>query len=313
MLDTLEIEKIRLPLPFRLNHVNCFLAKGEDGYTVMDTGLNQPKTADMWQEVLAGKTVNKLLITHLHPDHCGYAGQLQRETGATAWMTKTDADALELIWQEESLAILTKEYERAGMPKSIVSEIIRLRGNLPPAVTPLPKVTHHIQEGESVKLGKGNFEVIFTPGHSDGLICLFDREKSVLLSTDHILPRITPNISYWFYGEENPLQLFQDSLEKVRNLQAGYVIPSHGEPFEDANARIDAIWDHHEERLAFVLDRVKSTKTAFAMCREMFPRDLSDYDYQFAIGETIAHLEYLRAKGMLSRELYQGKWAYMLT
>jgi len=56
------------------------------------------------------------------------------------------------------------------------------------------------------------YEVIFTPGHSDGLICLYNKEKNVLFSTDHILPRITPNISYWFYGEKNPLQSFQNAL-----------------------------------------------------------------------------------------------------
>lgn len=312
MLDRLQIERIQLPLPFRLNHVNCFLAEGETGYTVMDTGLHHRKTADTWREVLQDKQVKRLLLTHLHPDHCGYAGQLQRETGAAAWMTETDALALHQIWQEKALAILAKDYVQAALPEAIASEIIEMTGEFPPAVMPLPEIHHYLQEGESIELGKGVFEVVFTPGHSDGLICLYDRKNSVLFSTDHILPNITPNISYWFYGEKNPLQSFQDSLEKVKKLDAGYVIPSHGEPFENANARIDALWRHHEERLAFVLEKARGGKTVFAMCREMFPRELSPYDYQFAIGETIAHLEYLRNKQLLQCELYQGVWVYSL-
>ena len=76
--------------------------------------------------------------------------------------------------------------------------------------------------------GKYEYEVIFTPGHSDGLITLYNKENSVLFSTDHILPRISPNISYWFRGISNPLEAFFTSLKKIQKLDVEYVIPSHG-------------------------------------------------------------------------------------
>src|SRR5690606_39125613 len=103
--------------------------------------------------------------------------------------------------------------------------------------------------GEYVQIGKLTFEVIFTPGHSDGLVTFFNKDNSVLFSTDHILPKITPNISYWFHGDPNPLQSYFHSLEKIERLDVNYVIPSHGKPFYGANQRIAELKAHHDERL----------------------------------------------------------------
>src|SRR5699024_2864087 len=131
-----------------------------------------------------------------------------------------------------------------------------------------------------------------------------------LLSTDHILPKITPNISYWFYSDNNPLQSFENSLKKIKELDADFVIPSHGKPFYGANARIDEIWNHHLERFSIVLDTLQQPATIFEVFEILFQRELSVHDYQFDIGETIAHLEYLRQKGECTRELENGKWIY---
>src|SRR5699024_7146153 len=124
-------------------------------------------------------------------------------------------------------------------------------------VMPRLRVDHLFSEGECVHFGKYTYEIIFTPGHSDGLICLYNKDQGVLFSTDHILPKITPNISYWFHGDPNPLQTYLQSLEKVKRLDAHYVIPSHGKPFYGANERIEEIVDHHEERLHETLEIIQ--------------------------------------------------------
>src|SRR5699024_731934 len=148
------------------------------------------------------------------------------------------------------------------------------------SMTPLPNVNHYLKEGQHIQIGEEIFEVIETPGHSAGLVCFYQREKSILFSTDHILPRITANIACWFYGAANPLQSFQDSLEKIKKLDVEHVIPSHGEAFTNANNRIDEIWHHHEDRLEVVMDFIKNGATVFEVCQKMFRRDLSTYDYQ---------------------------------
>src|SRR5699024_9202003 len=100
------------------------------------------------------------------------------------------------------------------------------------------------------------------------------------------------------------------SLNKIKQLDAEYVIPSHGEPFYGANHRIDEIWAHHLERFEITLQAIKEPATVFEVCDVLFTKQLSVYDYQFAIGETIAHLEYLRKKGECEREMQHGKWLY---
>ena len=310
MLTELGIEKVTIDLPFRLDHVNCFLAEGEKGYIVIDTGLNDKNARAIWNEKLDNKLVERIILTHLHPDHSGYAGVLQQQTNASVLMSETDAVALGSIWTEEALPRLVNDYKEVAVPEKLATSIVKMTEEFSPSVTPLPNVNCFLQDGERIQIGKYQYEIIFTPGHSEGLICFYNRDKNVLFSTDHILPKITPNISYWFYGEKNPLQSFENSLHKIKQLDAEVVIPSHGDPFYGANERINEIWNHHVERFAIILDSLKQPKSIFEVCEILFQRELSVYDYQFAIGETIAHLEYLREKGQCTRGLENGIWMY---
>src|SRR5690625_7094928 len=90
MLEELGIQRQTIPLPFRLNHVNCFIAEGEKGYILIDTGLNNKQTEKIWDGLLDKKQIDKILITHMHPDHYGFAGQLQKRTGAHLSMSKVE-------------------------------------------------------------------------------------------------------------------------------------------------------------------------------------------------------------------------------
>src|SRR5699024_5770989 len=253
--------------------------KGEEGYTIIDTGLHDKNAMRIWEQELKDKHVTSIILTHLHPDHTGYAGVLQEKTNANIWMSPTDASALQDMWQPGAVSQLKRDYELAAMPQEIAGSILEMTEKFPSSITPLPKVTNDLIEGQQLQIGKDWYEVIETPGHSAGLVCFYQPEKSILFSTDHILPRITPNISYWFYGEKNPLQSFQNSLEKIKKLDAEYVIPSHGDMFTNANQRINEIWHHHEGRLEVVLDVTKSGATIFEVCQQMFTRQLSVHDY----------------------------------
>lgn len=312
LLDKLGIKLIKLDLPFRLNHVNCFLAKGENGWIVIDTGLHNEQTVKRWNQELAGKNVSHIFITHYHPDHFGYAGGLQKKTGAKVCMSKVDSDMGLIAWRENFLNELSGHYQLAGIPVEIGNAMIENTREFVPRVTPYPFVSHYFREGEMVVIGKLEYEVIFTPGHSDGLFVFFNQEHKVLLSTDHILPKITPNISYCFHGDENPLKTYLKSLEKIRKLNAELVVPSHGQYFYNANKRINEIKAHHEERLAKALESLRSSKTVYQVCQDLFPFIKTIHETRFAIGETIAHLEYLRNKGECNRELVNGEYVYSL-
>lgn len=313
MLDTLGIEIITHKLPFRLNHVNCFLAEGEDGHLVIDAGLHNEETIALWDSVLQDKDVTDILITHYHPDHFGYAGALQQKHKARVFMSKVDADNSRSAWGDKLLNNLLTKYKQSGIPQNISTEMLENTKTFIPKVTPFPEINHYYEEYERFKIGKYEYEVIFTPGHSDGLVTFYNKDKNVLISTDHILPRITPNISYWFYGDQNPLKTYLQSLEKVRTLDAEYVIPSHGKPFYNANKRIDEIIQHHDERLDETLDKIKGNHTVHRICNALFQFELTVHETRFAIGETIAHLEYLRQKNELVRTEVDGVWHYELS
>lgn len=310
MLKQLGIERVTIELPFRLNHVNCFLAKNSDGYVVIDTGLHRDHTKKVWQEVLRNKKVKNIIVTHLHPDHSGYAGQLQKETNANVLMTKADRNSMDKIWSDQAIPKVREDFERAAVPEETIQGILNVIQTFRTHTNPFPNVNYYLEEGDKLEIGNGMYEVIRTPGHSAGLIVLYNKEANALLATDHILPHITPNISYWFYGEVNPLQSYENSLQKMKQYEAEFVIPSHGDPFYDANKRIDEIWNHHIERLEETLDYIKDGATVYEVCEKLFPQQLTFHEQQFAIGETISHLEYLRAKGECSRDLLNKQWIY---
>lgn len=310
MLESLEVTPIKIDLPFKLNHVHCFLAKGSDGWTIIDTGLHRNHTKDVWRKALLGKKVTNIVITHFHPDHFGYAGQLQVETGAQVFMTAVDAKKGKNTWGDENIEVLRMNYQRCGLPQSLIDGVMEQTGDLLQYVSPYPNVDGYLEEGDTIQFGKYEYEVIVTPGHSDGLINLFNKEKSVLFSTDHVLPRITPNISYWFEGDPNPLSTYLQSLKKIKKLDAEWVIPSHGAPFQFANKRIDEILYHHEQRLEEVISLTNSGITIYGASKKLFRRELTVHELRFAIGETLSHLEYLVYKGECRKETRNGKWYY---
>src|SRR5690625_3533722 len=129
MLEELGIQRQTIPLPFRLNHVNCFIAEGEKGYILIDTGLNNRQTEKIWDELLDKKQIDKILITHMHPDHYGFAGQLQKRTGAHLSMSKIDADTANFIWKENALPLLLEDYDKASVPEKIDRKSTRLNSS----------------------------------------------------------------------------------------------------------------------------------------------------------------------------------------
>ncbi|AOV07551.1 MBL fold metallo-hydrolase [Sporosarcina ureilytica] len=311
MLEKLGVIPIQVDLPFRLNHVNCFMAEGENGWTIIDAGLNNKETSRLWEEIIRDKHITDLYITHYHPDHYGHAGALQKKTGARVSMSKIDAENGRKAWTDEFINKIVGWYVASGISLKTAQQMVQNTADFKPLVTPAPTINHHIVEGEKVPFGNYEYEVIVTPGHADGMVCFYNAENQVLFSADHILPRITPNISYWFHGDSNPLKSYLASLEKVKQLNARFVIPSHGKPFYDANKRIEEIEKHHDDRLNETLAALSEKSTVNEIYKRLFQWELTIHETRFAIGETLAHLEYLRSTGDCTRELHDNKWIYM--
>lgn len=310
-----RIVRLSLPLPFPLKWVHSYLIKGENGYTAIDAGLNVPEIREVWDESLKElgleyKDIEKIILTHYHPDHYGLAGWLQEKTGAPVFMSEIDHLATKKYWTR-SLRYgekLRDFYIAHGMPAGEAEAMIPHMEQFAEWVEPHPEV-QYISEGERVRIGDDTYEAIWTPGHAEGHFCFYRAESKEIFAGDHLLPRITPNISYMPDGPANPLEQFLSSLRKMKQIPMDVAYPSHGPVFTEIQVRIVQLEEHHEERLIALSSQITAStpQNAYDLCQSMFgDKLLSTHQWRFAMSEVIAHILYLVSQGRIL-EAFDGK------
>jgi glyoxylase-like metal-dependent hydrolase (beta-lactamase superfamily II) len=161
--------------------------------------------------------------------------------------------------------------------------------------------------GEALKVGsRWNLEVIHTPGHTRGTICLFEKRSGLLFSGDHVLPTITPNVSLGPLYIGDPLGDYLESLGRVEELEARNILPSHEFVFSDLRGRAREIREHHANRLKNTLEILKNsaTQSAYEIATQLdwyAPWEkLNPGEKRAAVLETLAHVQYLKVRGSVS-------------
>jgi glyoxylase-like metal-dependent hydrolase (beta-lactamase superfamily II) len=175
-----------------------------------------------------------------------------------------------------------------------------------------------LEDEHRIGVGRREFRVVWTPGHTEGHICLHDPERRVLLSGDHVLDPISPNVSLSRGTGGNPLGDYLQSLRKVGALEADLVLPAHGEPFRGLARRVRELLEHHDEREREVLAALSrgartGTEVAFALPWTRRRRPLTELalgQQRMAIMETLAHLEELRSRDLVARDEREGVALY---
>ncbi len=300
---------ITLPMPFRLKHVHVFALVYDGRVSLFDTGMNTPETFATLEGSMKflGKSisdVDRIFITHFHTDHCGIAGRIKKISGASIAMSEMDAQRLHND-QKRGLDFdqVKKFYGEQGLKEEVIDSLLGLLSSFRKATIPF-KVDTSLGNRESQKVGDREFEVISVPGHTSGQVCFFFKREGILLSGDHILPEITPNLSPDPYNAAfRPLKSFLDSLGEVENLPVNKVYPAHGDPFSNLKVRVEEIREHHRERKSLVLESVKEgSKTTFQISLDIFGHDLPEFDQFLAVNETYAHLIELEKEGLIKQE-----------
>lgn len=306
-----DVHRVQIPVPFPLKFVNCYLVRGSDGWTVLDTGLQHGPCLNAWEEafsrlMIRAEDIVRIVVTHLHPDHLGLAGWLQRRSGAPVYMLDREVEKWEQIWTPVQGEAQVNWFVQHGMPGAQSLQLQALHRQGMDFITPIPDYIRTVSHGDALPVGDRQFTVIWTPGHSDGQMILHNPETGILFSADHVLPHISPNVSSFPFMDPNPLHSYVRSLAAIRDLPARVVLPGHGEPIPSLAVRVDELLEHHQHRLEKVRGLVNGRSSAWDVACRLFSTDLTPHQQRFAVGEAIAHLEYLVGTGRLARQEDQG-------
>jgi glyoxylase-like metal-dependent hydrolase (beta-lactamase superfamily II) len=314
---------IRMRLPFALDHINLWLLRDEidgvSGWTIVDCGIANDETRASWEQVFAtqleGMPVLRVIVTHMHPDHVGLSQWLCEKWNVPMWISMTDyLTAQWLSCKEGGAAVGSRagsggsadHFQRHGLTTPEDLEKIRGRSNYYSNMVPgVPRQYRRIIDGELISIGGRTWQVIMGYGHAPEHASLFCKELGVLISGDMLLPRISTNVSvYDADPDADPLGLYLDSIEKYLALpEDALVLPSHGKPFTGIRPRVAQLKAHHDDRLADTLGACEKPANAREIVPVLFKRELDIHQLTFAMGEAIAHLNYLLRRGRLHRQL----------
>ena len=300
------VHLVALPLPSSLGSVNVYLVRLSDGYLLIDCGMDTAPSFQALEQALTDlgigwKEIRQILLTHIHPDHMGLAPKVLALSGAQLLLHGLDKALLdELAAHETNLAWAGQVMSQWGTPAGLIDEITAAAGAVQKNFRRL-EPDHWLSGGERIATAIGDLEVLWTPGHSPGHVCLYHAGSRTLFAGDVILEHITPNIS-WRPGQDALAEYLQ-TLENLNRIEVDLILPSHGEPFSGHRAWIRQTIQHHEERCVSILACLaEGPRTAHSMVPHLWPRTLSPVHYRFAIFEVLAHLEYLERQGRVRRE-----------
>ena len=310
------VKWLRMALPFALNHINLWLLRdeidGSPGWSVVDCCISTDEGKAQWEQVFAGELeglpILRVIVTHMHPDHIGLAHWLCERWNVRLWISATDY-ALARIGTEGPTGFggdaAAAFFAAHGLndPDSVAQ--IKGRGSYFPKLVPtVPRQYRRLMDGDSLAIGGRHWTCISGYGHAPEHISLYCEELKVLIGGDMMLPRISTNVSvYEQEPEANALKQFLDSIDKFRALDAQTLtLPAHGKPFTGLYERIQQLHDHHQDRLAEVMQACSARACSAAdMLPVLFKRALDLHQTTFAMGEAIAHLHLLWFEGRLLR------------
>jgi glyoxylase-like metal-dependent hydrolase (beta-lactamase superfamily II) len=312
--DTMQVAPgvhwLRMPLPMALGHINLWLLEDGDGWTIVDTGVNVEEAEKVWAKTflktMGGKPVNRVIVTHLHPDHVGCAGMLCEKTGTDLWMTREEYLMCRILVADTGRMAPDEGnsfYSAAGFADDSLHHYQEMFGFFGKFVSPLPESYRRIVAGDEITIGQNRWRVVVGRGHSPEHACLYCEDQNLLISGDQLLPTISSNVSV--YPTEplaNPLHDWMTSLAELKNAidEDVLVFPAHGKPFRGAHERLDALITEHEDGLAKLYDRCAEPRRAIDAFPVLFKREINDGNLIMATGEAIAHLNYLLYQGRIS-------------
>lgn len=296
---------VRMPLPMRVEPVNCYVGRQPDGrLVIIDTGIDVG-AREAWSSVLdtldaAAQDVAAIVITHFHPDHIGASSTLADLTGAPVYASAITVAQTPGVWGpglDDYLQRMEAHLARNGMPAARIAEFEH-ESLLARAAVVVPDVIRPLVEDEPLEFGGATWTIIPTPGHADGHICLHAAEQGWLMAGDHLLERISPAVGKFPDHAVNPLGNYLSSLDRLDELEIELVFPGHGKPFTGAHARGVALKQHHSDRLEACLDAIDAgAASTWDVAQRVFGTHHDAMNERFTVTESLAHLALAQEQG----------------
>jgi glyoxylase-like metal-dependent hydrolase (beta-lactamase superfamily II) len=315
-----HVAAIRLPLPLEgLTSVNCYVVTGADRTVVVDPGWSAPETdaallAGLGQLGITPTDISGTLTTHHHWDHYTQAITWRREHGIPVLLGRGEASSIR-AWSTLDGAFPRQIglLEQAGAAE-MAREVAAIPVEPHERAMDFEMPSDWIDDGDELDLGGVTLRSIATPGHTRGHVCFEVVEERLLLTGDHVLPRITPSIAYEREPDRHSLITYLGSLRLVADLPEHRMLPAHGSVDGTAAARARELVRHHDERLDLIFGLLRSGRsTAYQVAsamtwtrRERALGDLDTLHRMTAVLEAAAHLVALEAQGVVALDRQDG-------
>lgn len=313
-----EVIRHEVPIAIRaLKTANIYEIRN-DRHILVDTGMSPASLDFLLERGVDLSQIDMVILTHLHVDHIGGAKTIRDKFGTPIAIGSNDFARIQRLKEnrEEFGSFLSSQLGENGTPGEILSRIVDRHSVLDNmSLYHDIEIDRELNGGE--KIGK-DIEIMSNPGHSPGSISIHLKEDGYLFTGDHLLPGITPNIS--FYDEySDMLGLYIESLKETLKLNAERIFPGHRDPFDGGNRRINEILIHHRDRLNEILSVTKDWSTAFEVASRIrwskgrALESMNLMEMNFAIGEAISHLRHLDAIGVVDKHEGGGVLRYKST
>ena len=298
--------ELRLPIPFEDGLVNVFLFADGDDVDLLDCGMNSDESVSAIRTAVmqvGAKRIRRLVVTHIHPDHYGAAGIFAGDGGADLYLHRLEVPLVNPRYVE--LEHLVKEVHTYllvnGVPAGEADVLSNSQRALSQVVSPAEPAVQ-LDGAETLDMGRRKLRVEWTPGHSPGHICLYERSEKLLFAGDHMLPELSPNIGLHPQSTPDPLHEYLMSLERLAAYEPRKILPAHGRPFTDAASRVAALAAHHRRRLDQILEIVSAGElSAWQVALELWGPRENLYEKRLALQEGLAHLQALAVEGRLEK------------
>ena len=310
----------RMALPLGIHHipsVNAYLFTDPAGDTLVDCGIyaEGPLSPGEVQDgtgalgaalAQCGRsfdTLSRLIITHAHIDHYGIAGEVVRRSGGELWMhAQTDLDRAKYSHPDKAVGRRSLMLADHGLYGDTLADASTGLRAWMPVMPSIGQPTMKVHGGEKFRASGGTWEILHTPGHSPGHICVWSADDQLLCSGDHLLKPISPPVTFERGFERDPMGSYLDSLRLIEELRPSLVLPGHGELFTDGAGRAAEIAEGKRRRLGRVLAAVqREDHTVTELTAELFPKPVKGAQLHFVMAEILAYLAYLEVRGQAER------------